>query len=432
MTMHRRTLATALVVLATALPASAQLPNASTPALGMGNNFTAAARGFGALAWNPALLGASANTGASMTLLTAVSGAGLGPIGLSDIADYSDELVPDAVKQDWLARARRSGSERGTVDADMTWGAAQIGRVGVQVSSSVRTLADLSPDVLQLILFGNVDENGNPATLDFAGSSLDLAAFSTLALGYAQPVQIAPGARLLVGVSGKYTIGHLLVTGDESQGTASAGGFDLAFPMVNTIIDPDSFKLNNGTGIGVDVGVALELGAWTFGAAVQNVTNTFEWDADKLLYRPLTLRAANGELVADTEEQPLEDAPEALQEHAADLGFNTSFGVGAAYQAMDDLLVTADLRRGSEEGILTGPTSHLGGGAEYRLLSWLPVRVGAAAISLGADNSGFQFGGGLGINLGGWNLSASALQRDTDRFGGETLFMGTIFATGLP
>lgn len=429
--MGKRTVVLVLALLAP-LPASAQLPNGSTSALGLGGSFTAAARGYGAVAWNPALLGASSNSGASMTLLTALSGTGLGPVGLSDIADYSDELVPEAVKQDWLSRARLAGSERGTVDADMTWGAAQIGRFGLQVSTSVRTLADLSPDVLQLVLLGNVDENGDPTTLDFAGSSLDLAAFSTLALGYAHPVQVAPGARLLVGVTGKYTIGHVLVMGEESQGTADAEGFRLAFPIVNSVIDPDSLELNNGRGIGVDLGVALELGAWTFGAAVQNVTNSFEWDAEKLRYRPLELSATEGEMVAETEEQPLDAAPEALRERAADLGFRTSFGLGAAYQPTQKLLVTADLRRGSDEGMVTGPTSHLGAGVEFRPLSWLPLRAGAAAIALGEDNRGFQFGGGLGINLGGWNLAASALQRDTDRFGGETLFMGTIFATGLP
>src|SRR5690606_15207896 len=119
--------------------------------------FTAAARGYGALAWNPALLASSQNLYASMTLLTTMGGARIGPIELSDIADYTDRLVPDDVKQDWLGRVAPGGSERGTVDADLTWGAAQIGRFGLQVTSSVRTTADLSRDVLQLILFGNVD-----------------------------------------------------------------------------------------------------------------------------------------------------------------------------------------------------------------------------------------------------------------------------------
>ncbi len=430
--MMKRSILLGLGALALALPASAQLPNGSTAALGMGHNFTAAARGYGAVAWNPALLAASGNSAASMTLLTGLSGVGIGPIGLDDIADYSDTLVPDAVKQEWLARVPAGGGERGTINADLTWGAAQIGRFGFQATSSLRTVADLSRDVLQLVLFGNVDGNGDPATLDFAGSTLDLAGYTTLAFGYAHPFQVAPDARLLIGLTGKYTIGHILVSGDDSQGSADIDGFDLAFPMVNTVIDPDSFTLNNGTGVGLDVGVALELGAWTFGAAVQNVTNTFEWDVDKLRYRPLSLLARDAEFVGDTEEQPLANAPDSVQQRAEDLGFGTSFGIGASYQAKENLLVTADLRRGSEDGILAGPTGHLGAGVEYRPVAWLPLRAGAAAVSVGEDNSGFQVGGGIGVNLGGWNLSFSALQRETDHFGGETMFMGTIFATGLP
>lgn len=415
-----------------AAPAAAQLPSGSTAALGMGNNFTAAARGYGALAWNPALLASSHNQYASMTLLTTVGGAGIGPIELSDISDYSDRLVPDDVKRDWLSRVAPGGAERGTVDADLTWGAAQIGRFGLQVTSSVRTTADLSRDVLQLILFGNVDAQGDPATLDFAGSSLDLAAYTTFAFGYAHPFEILPGTRLLIGATAKYTVGHIVVTGDESQGSANGAGFDIAFPIVNSVIDPDSFTLNNGGGFGFDVGAALEMGPWTFAAAVENVASTFEWDMDELRYRPLTLEAGEAELIADTDEQPFDSAPESLRAHVAGLDFGRSYSLGAAYRARENLMVSADLRHGDNDGIVTDATSHLGAGVEYRPIPWLPLRAGAAAIQLGDDNTGFQIGGGLGINLGGWNLSASALQRDTELYGGETMFMATIFATGLP
>lgn len=433
LTLTARSGALLLVLIgAAAAPSAAQLPNASTAALGMGNNYTAAAPGFGALAWNPALLASSRNTYASMTLLTTMGGAGIGPIELSDIADYSDRVVPDAVKRDWLSRVSPGDAERGTVNADLTLGAAQIGRFGLQVTSSVRTTADLSHDVLQLILFGNVDDEGDPANLDFAGSSLDLAGYTTFAGGYAHPFEIMPGTRLLLGLTAKYTVGHIVVTGADSQGSADASGFDIAFPIVNTVIDPDSFKLNNGGGFGFDVGAALEMGPLTLGASVENVVSTFEWRMNDLRYRPLTLEAGEAELIADTEEQPFDNAPAALREHLENLDFGRSFKLGAAYQVRSNLLAAADLRHGSADGIVTGPTSHLGAGVEYRPTQSLPLRAGAAVIQLGDDNTGFQFGGGVGLNLGGWNLSASALQRHTDRFGGETMFMATIFATGLP
>ena len=424
--------AAAMLLLLAALPATAQLPSASTAALGLGQNFTAAARGYGAMAWNPALLAAANNGPASMTLLTGAAGAGLGPISLSDLAEYADRVVPAGVKTEWLTRVSVEGAERGTADADATWAAAQIGRFGFQASSSVRTLADLSHDVLQLFLFGNVDDAGNPATLDFTGSRLDVAAFSTAALGFAQPLQLGADARLLVGVTGKYTLGHVLVTSADSRGAGSTTGFDLGFPLVHTSINPDSIELNNGRGFGVDVGVALEFGAWTLGATMQNVTNSFAWDSEGLRYRPLQLEAREGELVAHTDEQAYESAPAALRAQVDGLGFEPAFALGAAFAPTGRLLLAADARTTSDEGMRTGATSHIGAGVQYALTNWLPVRFGAAAISHGEDNSGYQVGGGIGLNLGGWNLAASALQRDTDRFGSETLLMATIFASGLP
>jgi hypothetical protein len=68
---------------------------------------------------------------------------------------------------------------------------------------------------------------------------------------------------------------------------------------------------------------------------------------------------------------------------------------------------------------------------QYRLASWLPIRLGGAMVSLGEDDSGYQVGGGIGIDVGGWNLSASAARRDTNRFGTANTFMVTVFGTGL-
>ena len=86
---------TATMILLFASTASAQLPSASTRALGMGDNATAAAAGFNAVAWNPALLGLPNNPKASFALLPLRGIAGLGPVELGDIADYSGEFVPN-------------------------------------------------------------------------------------------------------------------------------------------------------------------------------------------------------------------------------------------------------------------------------------------------------------------------------------------------
>ena len=78
--------------------ASAQMPSASTAALGMGENYTALARGYNAVAWNPALLGLYGNPRTSLTLVPVRIVAGLDPVKLADFADFQNKVVPDAVK----------------------------------------------------------------------------------------------------------------------------------------------------------------------------------------------------------------------------------------------------------------------------------------------------------------------------------------------
>src|SRR5207253_3073963 len=89
----------AAVMLVFVSTASAQLPSSSTRALGMGDNATASAVGFNAVAWNPALLGLPNNPKGSFTLLPLRGIAGLGPVKLADIADYSDKFVPASVRE---------------------------------------------------------------------------------------------------------------------------------------------------------------------------------------------------------------------------------------------------------------------------------------------------------------------------------------------
>lgn len=203
--------------------ASAQLANASTAALGMGDNYTAAAWGYAAVAWNPALLAASANTPGAMTLLTARAGSAFGPITLGDLAAYADERVPGDVKRTWRERVSADGAQRGSGHADLTLGAAQIGRFGFQATTSLRSTADLPPDVVRLVLFGNVDDDGVPATLDVSGAALDVVVYSTAAFAYGHAFTLERNARLMIGAAATVTRGHILVTSSGSNGSASDG-----------------------------------------------------------------------------------------------------------------------------------------------------------------------------------------------------------------
>jgi hypothetical protein len=94
------------------------------------------------------------------------------------------------------------------------------------------------------------------------------------------------------------------------------------------------------------------------------------------------------------------------------------------------LRATGDVRMGSSEGIQIGPKTHAGAGVEYRLMSWLPVRLGAAYIAMDDNNTGSQIGGGLGLDLAGFNLAGSVQHRSTD-LGHDTIVMVTILSRGM-
>src|SRR5919199_3719364 len=78
--MTRLSSAAAIIALACAAhPAAAQLPSASAVALGSGDNYTALARGYNAVAWNPAGLAMPGNPGFSLTILPVRGSGGLRP-----------------------------------------------------------------------------------------------------------------------------------------------------------------------------------------------------------------------------------------------------------------------------------------------------------------------------------------------------------------
>src|SRR5690606_24975651 len=178
-------------------------------------------RGYSAVAWNPAGLGLSGNEMASLTLLTLRGVNGIGPITLSDLASYSDAVVPDAVKLDWLTRIASAGGQTGMGEASATWGAFQVGRFAMHFGSSARGVTDLSPGVAALVMFGNTDAEGEVETLDLSGSSLAGYAYSTVAASFAQPV-VFRGGRFSLGVTVKWTAGHALALGDNSSGGSTA------------------------------------------------------------------------------------------------------------------------------------------------------------------------------------------------------------------
>ena len=417
------TTAAIVALLATSAPLSAQLPSASASALGLGENYTASARGFNAVAWNPAGLGVYGNPKVSFALLSTRGLGGLDPVSLADLKEHEGTVLSTQIRQQWLDEISAEGSEAGSGGVDISYLAASVGRVGVQLSSQARAAANMGPGAAELLLFGNAGRTGSAADISFAGSSYDAVITSTAAISYAQPFIRTPTRSFAIGATLKYTFGHLMFTGEDEGGAVDADplAVSIDFPMVvsDTVFVFD--KLDNGNGVGLDLGATYVAGPWSVGAVAKNVFNTFKWDEASLFYRPGEAAFDGSDSETDFDPQPFSASPQSLQDRVEEFVGQAEFGAGLAFQPNRRVLLTADFRQRSGEARLGESTTHMGAGIELRPLSFLPLRAGGALL-----NDGGRFGSvGVGLEFGVLNLTLSAAQRDTD-LGMDQMVMFTL------
>jgi len=402
----KKTIGMILAALAVAAASvSAQLPQASATALGMGENVTASARGFAAVANNPAGLGMSDSPGFSLAIPAVSVQLGLGPVTLADLAQWQGEILQPSTKDAWLQGILDAGGQGGTVGLGATPLALSIGPVGFQLSGIATGVMSLAPDAAEVLLYGNAGLTGAPSELDFSGSTIDGFALTTAAVSVGFPVS----DRLSLGVTGKYVVGNGLVIGRDMGSYASATPLSVAtdFPILAT--DPDSVQFNNGTGVGMDVGAVWRGPAVTVGATIQNVFNSFQFTLDHFTYIPGQALFNGTTSESDFDRQPAANAPGLLRDAAADLKLKPVFAAGAEIQASSLLRVEADVRKRVGGGLDVGPKFQMGVGAELRALPFLPLRAHAGIVS-----GGVQIGGGASLVLGPLNLSGAIALRTND------------------
>ena len=386
-------------------PATAQLANASASTLGMGGNTTAIARGFGAVSVNPAGLG-MARSSLSLALAPMAIRQGLGPVTLADLKEVEGTLVSAATKEEWLARVVARGRQTGSVGAEVSGFALASGRFGFQVSTLVGANMSLAPDIVEAMLYGNAGRSGTAADLTMSGSTLGAFGVTTAGVSMGLPIP-SESATMALGVTLKYSVGHVLAVGSDRGGAFESDPVrvDVNFPLVTT--DEDLDGLNNGSGVGVDLGFQMRQDRISLGVAVLNALSTFAWSGDKLVYRAGTALLEEGKNGTDFEKQPVAAAPDSVRRILDDMTFDPVVSVGAAYDVDPDLTVSADIRNRFGDGMSLAPKLHAGVGAEYRGIDALHLRGGAAMIS-----RGFQVGGGASLIMGPVNLSlAGAIQR---------------------
>lgn len=379
-----------------AVSVSAQLPQASAATLGRGFDPTAVGGGFAAIAGNPAGLAHADAPGFSLALPGASGHVGMGPVTWRELAEWEGRLVVDAVKDDWMARVDASGAQSVRSGSGVTPLAMTVGPVGVQVSSRVGGRAELSADGVELLLYGNAGRSGEPADFDLAGSSMDGFVVSTAALALGLRVT----DRLLVGVTGKYSLGHGLVVARDGGSflTSDPISVELDFPVMMPEFDGYRFD-DHGDGIGMDLGVVLEGSPLTLGVVVENVFNTFEWRLDGYSYTPGQALFNEDERESDFDEVPLAEAPEDVRAEflalADEFKLERRVAVGASLEALPRMRLFGNVQKSLTDGMGFDPDFYGGVGVEWSLLSFFPVRAHGAVIT-----DGYELGGGASLVLG--------------------------------
>ena len=389
--------------------ASAQLADASARSTGLSGNDTATVQGFGAIGANPAGL-AGPHSGFSLAIMPVRVSVRSEPIGVADLAEVVEDLqtldVEDVVKGPWLERIRNSDGQHVKVAVDISPFALTVGNIGLQVSAMVYLDGMIPPEVAEVADAAIADDKAgapvSPVTAEVRGYATTTAGLS---FAYQLPILEEQLDVLTAGATVKYTVGNAVAIGrvtgsyDPVAGTANVTG-----SAVHTRVESESWQNfldgQNGSGIGLDLGVMLLIDQISLGLAIHNVFNTFAWNEDRHIYRPIDVAASSMEEF-DAGERPYTDAP-AEARHLDDLRFKPSVRLGVAYAILEDLTVSADGRYRFGDGIAFEPQHHVGVGAEYRWLDNLHLRGGGALIP-----GGFQIGGGLSVILGPANLSVA-------------------------
>lgn len=418
-----------LLLVGSLLPAAAgaQLPNPSAVALGMGENHAALARGYSAISTNPAGLGAPGGPGSSFALLSVRGIGGIGPVGLDELDAYEGGIVPESVRREWWNWIVEEGSQSGSAGAELTFLAAHVGRIGVQLSSTAKVAGAIGTGAAELILFGNAGLTGDPADYIFEGDDVDLVIASTLAIAYGQQVLETEYGTLGLGATLKYTMGHVMMTAENSGSALSSDPLNVQveFAVAQSDTLPSLDRLNQGTGVGLDLGALWTAGSLRAGLTLRNVFNTFSWDEESMYYRPGRAILTTEETTTDFDARGFEEAPDRLVDRVRDLGYGRVLEAGVAVAVDPTLTVAADVRGSFGEAQPFDPAHHVGAGVEYRPLDWLPLRTGAAWVS-----DGYLLSIGAGARFGVVRLDAGLARRRTD-LGSSTVAMFTFSSESL-
>ncbi|MEO5510034.1 MAG: DUF5723 family protein, partial [Longimicrobiales bacterium] len=325
------------VLLAAALPASAQIP-VSARASGIGASYIGLARGVDALFFNPANLALGNNPGWSFAIPVSI-GASTSGLVVKDFRDVIDsDKLTDAEKAAIVNKVPGTGVKGELI----AWPsiALQLGHLAFGVTGGIQGDQFLGKDLVDLAINGYQDNRYDYAVGNTVGTRSQ---FLDAAVAYSRNI-----SKFSVGATGHYYMGRSLARSKlfEPRYNVQAGDINVDYVEVFS---------GGGNGYGLDIGAAIQASSkLTLSGAVANVITKMSWDEDlsvrqvsltKATFDNFDIKVINDDLKAS--ETKLDPSNVSLEAYDAALGlydeayFPSRMRLGAALTPWSTGRITA-------------------------------------------------------------------------------------------
>jgi hypothetical protein len=340
----------------------------------------------------------------SLNILQASAQTWSNAFGIGDVRKYSGDTLTTADKDTILSKIPVGDlmTLGGTVEAGAI--GLTIGNFGIMVGGVADVASQVTNDLVELLLFGNLLRR-NPGDPPYTGDSSNARGWAgaTAAVSFGMPLRVGTGL-LGIGLTAKLTQG-IAVAGLEDLGSRlQTVPFEGEVRVHGLYARPDS-SISNGFGFGADLGFAYDLvPGIRLGLAVENLIATMSWKDENLLYQRREYRLVQvggtyeDSVIAEIDETAF-DPDDPMQAALRDslLGkrtFPMRVRAGAELHA-GKFILAGDIMLRLASGMVAGEKQRVSAGAE------LPLGFAAVRGGLSSNfEGGFSMGGGLGLKAG--------------------------------
>lgn len=413
-----------LLLASLAGPAHGVMSDSAPRAMGLGQAYTAMARGAEAVFWNPANLGLSGSPRYAWPLLSVGTAVATENNSFS-VSTYNDHFTEDNAKEsprgtlhyisqgdkeDLLDDVPGEGLRMDVELEPIVALALPVNNAivfpmphGLQSSIALGFTAgfegEIPKDMVELFLFGNefaADRvaDGKPASYDI--SEWDGSAWAIGSLNWSlartwMPHRLAPYLQ-------EFSVGGTLkLMGGAYGEIVESGGEGVTSRFNGALIDAYAVTQSaRGRGLGIDLGVAGVTmdGKTTVSLSVLNFLDIFSWSVDSRQDSVfITARDLYVTRFTDPDERKIEnvlDNPDLdgdgdvdFHKHISNRSFSRSLPavlrVGMAHELRPRLTVAGAYDQAFTNGFGISTTPRLALGGEYRLVEWFPFRAGLSA-----------------------------------------------------